>query len=266
MSDSIRKHVEAAVAKAGPGMSRASGFCRFLFGIAETLFAIRGGRSVTLPDYAKKEETVLFRCALSDRLLVVAPPILGDERSANVRPLVFEALSRGWSVAVHRRDRKNIFDANSLRVCVENAMSMTGAPASKTCIVGLSIGAYEACKARLPHPLVSISNGYDLETAKKALNRVVWRYASRLIPSTISANLSCVEELLSCSRPTLLINSRNDPIVPKQCLDIGDSVAYANPNVASVTTARGGHLGFVDDDGKRWAYEVSMDFLQSVVG
>ena len=219
MSDSIRKHVEAAVAKAGPGMSRASGFCRFLFGIAETLFAIRGGRSVTLPDYAKKDES-----------------------------------------------KKKIFDANSLRVCVENAMSMTGAPASKTCIVGLSIGAYEAYKARLPHPLVSISNGYDLETAKKALNRVVWRYASRLIPSTISANLSCVEELLSCSRPTLLINSRNDPIVPKQCLDIGDSVAYANPNVASVTTARGGHLGFVDDDGKRWAYEVSMDFLQSVVG
>jgi predicted alpha/beta-fold hydrolase len=264
ISREVRKHVETALAKAGPHRARPRRFCRFWFGIADTFFAIWRGRSVTLPDFVKNEETVLFRCVPSDRLLVVAPPIRGDERSANVRPLVVAALSRGWSVAVHSRDRKHIFDEHSLRVCVEKARTTTGAAASKTCVVGLSIGAYEACKARLPYPLVSISNGYDLETAKQGLNRFARRYVTRLASSIRSGNLSCVEELLCCSRPTLLINSRNDPVVPKQCLDIGDSIAHANPHVASVTTARGGHLGFVGGDGKRWAYDVALEFLQSV--
>lgn len=266
ISSEIKKHVETALAKAGPYKARPRRFCRFWFGIVDTFFAIWKGRSVSLPDHEKSDDTVLFRCVQSDKLLVVAPPVRGNERSANVRPLVVDALSRGWSVAVHSRDRKHVFDEHSLRRCVENARSMTGAAASKTCVVGLSIGAYEACKARLPYPLVSISNGYDLEAAKKTLHRVVRRYVSRIASSIKSGNLSCVEELLCSSLPSLLINSRNDPVVPKQCLDIGDSIANANPHVASVTTARGGHLGFVGGDGKRWAYDVAMEFLQSVIG
>lgn len=266
ISNEIQTHLETAIAKAGPYRARPRRFCRFWFGILDTVFAIFKGRSVCLPDNEKLDETVLFRCVHSDKLLVVAPPIRGNERSANVRPLVVAALSKGWSVAVHSRDRNRVFDEHSLRRCVENARSMTGAAASKTCVVGLSIGAYEACKARLPYPLGSISNGYDLDAAKKGLNRFARRYVARLASSIKSGNLSCVEELLCSTYPSLLINSKNDPVVSKQCLDIGDSIARANPHVASVTTARGGHLGFVGGDGKRWAYDVALEFLQSIIG
>ena len=264
----LKKYVEYAITNVGPYRNKPCRFFRFIWGVIDTFSAIRKGSRISLPEYTKKQETILFECvvnlSLSDKLLVISPPIRGNERSSNVKPLIMMALSKGWNVAVHARDRTKLLDEQSLKNCIENARSMTGTDVSKTCVIGLSIGAFEACKAQLPYPLVSISNGYDIKSANKSWVNSIRCKFSKFI-STQSENLTCVEELLSRSLPTLLINSRNDPIIPHTCLIVGENIANTNPNVASVTTYRGGHLGFVDCNGKRWAYDIATEFLQSVI-
>lgn len=204
-------------------------------------------------------------------LLVVAPPVGGDERSPNVVALVSAALSAGWRVAVHSRDKEALFDPGALRECVETARALAG-PGSLTGVVGLSVGAHEACKARLPYPLVSVSNGYDLGEALKHMHPLARAYVSRRTAKYkyterdgAPDDLSCVRELLDARAPTLLVNSRNDPLVPDRCLEIGESIAAGSWNVACVTSPRGGHLGFAGRDGKRWAFEVALGFLESAV-
>ena len=265
----MRTHVEAALAFAGPYEMRQHKMSRICSGLVDTIFAIWRGRSHPLPRSTKHGRTVMFtNGGNSNRLLVVSPPLGGNEKSANVKPLVNFALSRGWNVAVHARERDVLYDEISLRECIERARSLSP-ESSHMCVIGLSVGAYDACKAALPYPLVSISNGYDLSVAKSHSNRVSrWylaRRVSRYRQKPDNGELSCVQELANSQSPTLLINSRNDPLVPGQCLEIGDSIARRNAFVASVTAPRGGHLGFIHRKGRRWAYDVAMEFLESVV-
>lgn len=264
---SMRAHVEAALAFAGPYEMRQHKMSRLLSGLVDTLFAIWRGRSSPLPQSSKHGRTVMFTNGEnSNRLLVVSPPLGGNEKSANVRPLIVFALSRGWNVAVHARERDVLYAEISLRECIERARSLSP-EAINVCVIGMSIGAYEACKAALPYPLVSISNGYDLSVATSHSSRMARWYLARRVSrqKPVNGELSCVQELVNSQSPTLLINSRNDPLVPDQCLEIGDSVARRNSFVASVTAARGGHLGFIHRKGRRWAYDVAMEFLESVV-
>lgn len=286
----LRAHVEAAIARAGP-------FCparrplvlrllgRFLSGVLQTFGAVRRGSTApchlttdwSVPGLGEGVgRTVLFgelgeRRERKNLLVVVAPPIGGDETSPNVRALVSAALSAGWRVAVHSRDRGALFDPGSLRECVEAARALAG-PGVRTGVVGLSVGAHEACKARLPYPLVSVSNGYDLGEALKHMHPLARRFVARrtcldadAVRGECPDGLSCVRELLDARAPTLLVNSRNDPLVPDRCLDIGDSIAAGCANVACVTSPSGGHLGFVGRDGKRWAFEIALGFLESAV-
>ena len=284
-------HVEAGLSRAGPfrparrpRVFRVLG--RFLSGILDTFGAIRRAPTLIGAGLATGEvrvgRTVMFRPvegefvrSIGERdglgslselrepherrnrlLLVVSPPVGGDERSPNVRALVSAGLSAGWSVAVHSRDKGSLFDPEAL-----------------TGVVGLSVGAHEACKARLPYPVVSVSNGYDLGEAMRRMHplaraRVARRTAKRLGKARADASredLSCVLELLDARAPTLLVNSRNDPLVPVSCVEIGEAIAAEGGHVACVTTHQGGHLGFVGRDGKRWAFEVALGFLESAV-
>jgi pimeloyl-ACP methyl ester carboxylesterase len=221
-----------------------------------------GGESCNLGDSGEPSEP-------GKLLLVVSPPLGGDEGSPNVRALVSAGLSAGWSVAVHSRDKGALFDPVALRECVEAARALAGRGA-RTGVVGLSVGAHEACKARLPYPVVSVSNGYDFGEAMRRMHplaraRVARRVGKKALGSASPEDLSCVRELLDARAPTLLVNSRNDPLVPDSCLEIGDAIASEGGRVACVTTHRGGHLGFVGRDGKRWAFEVALGFLESAV-
>jgi hypothetical protein len=264
----LHKCVEEAFANVGPYRNRPRRIFRFLWGIFDTFSAINKGGRISLPEFKKNGETVIFECVvnmgLSDKLLVISPPLRGNEMSSNVKPLIIMALNKGWNVAVHARERAKLFDEKSFKKCIEKARSITGTEVSKTCVVGLSIGAFEACKAEIPYPLVSISNGYDMKTAKKSWVNFFRCKFSKLI-SNNSENLTCIEELESRSIPTLLINSRNDPIVPIACINIGNNIATINHNVVSVTTCRGGHLGFTDYNGNRWVYDIATEFLKNVI-
>jgi hypothetical protein len=293
----VRAHLEAALSRAGPFRPARRPFAlrvfgRFLSGVLDTFGAIRGApklcsaepRTVDLrtvmfgrgPGLVGLEEPSENSARPGKRrenlLLVVSPPVGGDERSPNVRALVAAGLSAGWSVAVHSRDKGSLFDPEALRECVEAARALAG-PGALTGVVGLSVGAHEACKARLPYPVVSVSNGYDLGEAMRRMHplaraRVARRTAKPLRKALADASpedLSCVRELLDARAPTLLVNSRNDPLVPDSCVEIGEAIAAEGGLVACVTTHRGGHLGFVGRGGQRWAFEAALGFLESAV-
>lgn len=291
----VRAHLEAAISRAGPFRPARRTFAlrlfgRFLSGVLDTFGAIRGAPKLSSAEPPTVDRrTVMFRrdpgiigpeeqAGTSARrgkrrdnlLLVVSPPVGGDERSPNVRALVAAGLSAGWSVAVHSRDKGSLFDPEALRECVEAARALAG-PGALAGVVGLSAGAHEACKARLPYPVVSVSNGYDLGEAMRRMHPLarasVARRIGKMTPVASSPeDLSCVRELLDARAPTLLVNSRNDPLVPDSCVEIGEAIAAEGGHVASVTTHRGGHLGFAGRGGKRWAFEVALGFLESAVG
>ena len=196
------------------------------------------------------------------RVLVVCPPLRSGSSAPNVKPLVRMALDRGWTVVVHVRG-KALEDAESLRTCVDNAR-IENAPLG---VIGLSVGAFEACKAMLADArVVSISNGYDLTLAEPQVPLLVHKHVAGVRANKVSdvfGPLSCVDELAKARSPTLLLNSRNDPLVPACCVALGESLARNTALVSSVTTPRGGHVGFVGPGGRRWAYELALEFCDA---
>jgi len=159
----VRAHLEAAISRAGPFRPARRPFAirlfgRFLSGVLDTFGAIRGAPKLCSAEPPTVDRrTVMFRrgrcigpeeqAGTSARtgtrrdnlLLVVSPPIGGDERSPNVRALVAAGLTAGWSVAVHSRDKGSLFDPEALRECVEAARALAG-PGALTGVVGLSAG------------------------------------------------------------------------------------------------------------------------------
>ena len=197
------------------------------------------------------------------RVLVVCPPLRSGSAAPNVKPLVRMALDRGWTVIVHVRG-SGLEDAESLMTCVDHARSRTSAPLG---VIGLSVGAFEACKAMLADArVVSISNGYDLTLAEPQVPLLVHKHVAGVRAERVSdvfGPLSCVDEIAKARSPTLLVNSRNDPLVPACCVALGESLARNTALVSSVTTPRGGHVGFVGPGGRRWAYELALEFCET---
>lgn len=74
---------------------------------------------------------------------------------------------------------------------------------------------------------------------------------------------SCLTKVQDVKIPTLVLHSRDDPIVPVDCVPIDECVA--NPNVITAITNRGGHICyFLGNDGKqRWYTYACADFLNS---
>ena len=195
-----------------------------------------------------------------DRMLVVCPPFRAGSRSPNVKPLVRMALDRGWTVVVHAR-KARLEDVESLRSCVSYARARSSGTLG---VIGLSIGAFEACKAMIGGArVVSISNGYDLTLAEPQVPLLVHKHVAGVRANRVSdvfGPLTCVEEIANARSPTLLVNSRNDPFVPLCCVELGESLARNTPLVSSVTTPRGGHVGFMGRGGRWWAYELALEF------
>lgn len=243
------RHVERALSVAGKyapweGCS----------GTYETLVAIFSGTMFENRHPCSRIGNAVVYDSGSNMTLVVAPPAFGDETSANVKPLVSMAVEDGWNVVVHARPRGALADGGSFRACAERARLVF--PGTRLCLIGLSIGAYEACKSASPYPLVSVSNVYDVD------KYLVW-YARAYVAARFGSGMTCVEELRRTEAPTLVIHSLNDPMLSSP--DVCREIAMENPNVARLTTPSGGHLGFVDADGRRWAYRVALEFLRSAL-
>ena len=237
-------------------------------GLWETLAAWFDGLFWDIPESSESIETgtVFAPESPTGRYLVVCPPFQGSPSSAVVKPLVRMALDRGFTVIVHARGDK-LQDPDSLARCVEYARSRSGGifPVG---VIGISVGGFEACKANIRGArVVSISNGYDLALAEPHVPLLVRKRFVGLSATSVSevyGHQTCAGEIARARSPTLLVNSRNDPIVPKCCVDLGELLAARTPMVSSVTTPRGGHVGFVCKGGRRWAYEVALEFCARV--
>jgi predicted alpha/beta-fold hydrolase len=73
---------------------------------------------------------------------------------------------------------------------------------------------------------------------------------------------SSVAALEAIQIPILCISSRNDMIVEPCVCDIQDEIALKNPNVVSVNTIDGGHVGFMTKDGN-WADKVAAEWIDA---
>ena len=75
---------------------------------------------------------------------------------------------------------------------------------------------------------------------------------------------SCVNYLSGISVPTLVIHSRDDPIVPVDLVPI-DKCA-SNDNLICAITPRGSHVCYFMSDGRnRWFTHASSEFLRSAL-
>ncbi|ODV74714.1 medium-chain fatty acid ethyl ester synthase/esterase [Cyberlindnera jadinii NRRL Y-1542] len=72
---------------------------------------------------------------------------------------------------------------------------------------------------------------------------------------------SSVNRLLKIRTPLLAINSSDDPVVG--VYSIPNFEAEANPYVVLIKTDLGGHLAFVQHDGKSWAVERIVDYFKA---
>jgi predicted alpha/beta-fold hydrolase len=174
-----------------------------------------------------------------------------------------------------------------------NAISRSGIPIYG---IGISAGAnnlvrYIGSKSNSPIlAAVSICNVLDLNKSYERLRKS--RFLDRLVTSWIKsiyerhygkiANIntmkqfdeyvtgkpvdkyyeeqSSVKALESIKIPILCISSRNDMIVEPCVCDIQDKIALKNPNVVSVNTIDGGHVGFMTKDGN-WADKVAAEWI-----
>lgn len=249
--------LERAIVSAGPAaFGSRNGAWETFQAWFDGLFWKRAALSASTPN----SEVFLPDAPGTQRVLVVCPPLRAGSASPNVKPLVRMALDRGWTVVVHVRGAA-LEDDESLTACVEHARSRTSEPLG---VIGLSVGAFEACKAMIADArVVSISNGYDLTLAEPHIPLLVHKHVAGIRARRVSevfGPLSCVEQISKARSPTLLVNSRNDPLVPVCCVDLGESLARNTALVSSVTTPRGGHVGFVGPEGRRWAYELALEF------
>lgn len=236
---------------------------RLLAGYLDTLRGILDGapRRTPAPSYSIACGDVFVPESPSGRYMVVSPTLGGTHRSPNVKPLVREALGRGYTVVVHSRAGIAPSTA-SLALCVDHARAHSAHP---PCVVGLSMGAYEVCKLRLEDAVVaSVSNAYDADRALARMNPIS-RMALRLKLGRAGMKrlrgASCADEISHAMSPTLLVNSRNDPVVPESCVDMGASLSCSNPLVISSTYPRGGHVSFLGPRRRRLAFEAALDFF-----
>ena len=75
---------------------------------------------------------------------------------------------------------------------------------------------------------------------------------------------SCLEHVEGIKVPTLVIHSKDDPVVPVDCVPIGECLA--NENVICALTRRGSHVCYFNFDGKsRWYTHATSEFLQNTL-
>ena len=76
---------------------------------------------------------------------------------------------------------------------------------------------------------------------------------------------SCLFRVKDITKPTLVIHSRDDPIIPIDCLPMSECMA--NPNIIVGVVNKGGHVCYFQgkDGQERWYPLVSSEYLDAVI-
>ena len=76
---------------------------------------------------------------------------------------------------------------------------------------------------------------------------------------------SCLMRVHDIKVPTLVLHSKDDPIIPIDC--VPKQECYHNPNIITAITRRGAHVCFfMGTDGKRrWYTHASAEFLENAL-
>ena len=76
---------------------------------------------------------------------------------------------------------------------------------------------------------------------------------------------SCLSKVQHIKKPTLVVHSRDDPIIPIDCLPMSECLA--NKNIILGIVPRGGHVCYFTglDGQKRWYPLVSGEYLDAVI-
>lgn len=72
---------------------------------------------------------------------------------------------------------------------------------------------------------------------------------------------SCISTMPAIAVPLLCLNAADDPLMDPMVARCGDQFADTNPNIVSVVTSHGGHLGWVTGYRKQWMSSAVADFL-----
>lgn len=76
---------------------------------------------------------------------------------------------------------------------------------------------------------------------------------------------SCHHCIQNVNSPLLCIANKNDPLIPSCMTEIPLEASKHNENIISVTTKRGGHIGWIEDDiNNPWYAKVFFEYIQSV--
>jgi predicted alpha/beta-fold hydrolase len=76
---------------------------------------------------------------------------------------------------------------------------------------------------------------------------------------------SALSKIQNISVPTLVVHSRDDPIVPFECMPVRECLS--NPNIIVAAVEKGGHVCYFQGAGgqKRWYPRASAEFLDAVI-
>lgn len=114
--------------------------------------------------------------------------------------------------------------------------------------------------------------GIDLDKVKKA---ETWREIDEEFTIKVHRGFktaaayynaaSCLMRVHDIKVPTLVLHSKDDPIIPIDC--VPKQECYLNPNIITAITRRGAHVCFfMGADGKRrWYTHASAEFLENVL-
>jgi hypothetical protein len=72
---------------------------------------------------------------------------------------------------------------------------------------------------------------------------------------------SSIRAMPDVAIPMLCLNARDDPLIDPSLVNSGINAAKANPNVITVLTSHGGHLGWVHGWRKQWMCPAIADFM-----
>ena len=73
---------------------------------------------------------------------------------------------------------------------------------------------------------------------------------------------SCLDYVEGITVPTLVMHSKDDPVVPVDCVPIDE--CQANPNIITALTRRGSHVCYFMHAGtRRWYTHACSEFLQN---
>jgi len=169
------------------------------------------------------------------------------EQGAGVPPEVVGAV--GVSVPVDLAGASRAMERGLRRVYVRHFLRKLSAKAHQK--AGAFDGAPDAARARAARTFHAFDDGFTAP---------IHGYASA---DDYYARASARPLLTSIAVPTLLVNALDDPFLGPSCYPSAE--AAANPLLTLLTPRTGGHVGFLQRDGRYWSEDVAVRFLRAVL-